>query len=71
MKTRRFHFSYPRIIPSDAKQLQWFITTLHNHIAEKVDVDHGVDTIKWLEQIPCSTNEDLADCGIAWPHAKE
>ena len=71
MKKQRFYFSYPKIIPSDPKQLQWFINTLHNHIAEKVDVDHRVDNIKWLEQIPFSTNEDLADCGMACPHAKE
>ena len=34
-------------------------------------MDHRVDTVKWLEQIPLSTHEELAEYGITCPHAKE
>ena len=71
MKKRTFHFNYPKWIPTDPKQLQWFVDTLQTHIIEKVDIDNRVDTVKWLEKIPVSTHEELADHGITCPHAKE
>ena len=70
-KRRKFTFSYPKILPTDPRKLQWFITNFYQHVIEQVDIEHRVDTTKWLEVIEKSTCEELADVGLTCPHAKE